>query len=59
MQNLVKYLGSVKEELLKVSWPTKDELVSATTLVVVFALVLSAIVWGFDQVISKIMGFVL
>ncbi len=59
MRNIVSYLSAVKQEMLKVSWPTKDELVSATTLVVVFALVLSGVVWGFDQVISKVIGFIL
>jgi len=59
MRKMIGYLSAVKEEMLKVSWPTKDELVSATTLVVVFALILSGVVWVFDQVISKVIGFIL
>lgn len=59
MQKIVGYLKEVKSEMQKVSWPTKDELVQTTSLVVVFSLVLSVIVLGFDQVVSKLVGLLL
>jgi preprotein translocase subunit SecE len=59
MQKIIGYLNEVKSEMSKVSWPTKDELVQTTSLVVTFSLVLSVIIWGFDQVISKLVGFLL
>ena len=59
MQSLINYLGAVKAEMGKVSWPSKDEVVSATSLVVVFAVVLSLIVSGFDKIASEILKIVL
>ncbi len=42
----------------KVSWPSKDEVVSATSLVIVFAVALSLIVFGFDRIISRILELI-
>ncbi len=61
VQKFIEYLASVRQEMMKVTWPTKDELVSATTLVVVFAVVVSLVVWGIDEaanalVYSRITG---
>jgi len=58
MRSLIDYLGSVKAEMLKVSWPSKDEVVSATSLVVVFAMALSLIVFGFDKISSRILELI-
>lgn len=45
-----RFLGEVKAELIKVAWPTKDEVI-ASTWVVVFAVAITS-VWIFaaDQV---------
>ncbi len=49
MKKVVEYFVGVKDEMSKVTWPTKDEVVQATILVVVFSLVLSLIVMAFDM----------
>lgn len=49
MQKFLGYLSSVKMEMSKVTWPTKDEVVATTTLVVVFAIVVALFVWGCDK----------
>jgi len=59
MKKIIAYLVAVKEEMGKVIWPSKDELVQATTLVVSFALVLSLIIYGFDLAIGFVVGKVL
>jgi len=59
MKKIIAYLSAVKDEMGKVTWPSKDELVQATTLVVSFALVLSLIVYGFDLAIGFVVGKVL
>ncbi len=60
MKKVFDYLAAVKEEMGKVTWPSKDEVVQSTTLVVSFALILSLIVYGFDFVVgtavNKILG---
>jgi preprotein translocase subunit SecE len=59
MHSVVRYLKNVVAEMKLVSWPKRDDVVSATVLVVVFALVMAAVVWGVDKVITALIGFVL
>ncbi len=59
MKAITEYLAGVKDEMGKVTWPSKDEVVQATTLVVVFALVLSLVVAGFDTLVALVVGKIL
>lgn len=59
MNRLVKYFKDVVAEMKMVTWSTREELISATTLVVVFALVMALVVWGIDQILSFVIGFVI
>lgn len=45
--------------MVKVSWPKRDEVTSATTLVIVFSIILALVVWGFDLILSRILGYLL
>jgi preprotein translocase SecE subunit len=45
VKGVVRFLGEVKAELIKVAWPTKDEVI-ASTWVVVFAVAITS-VWIF------------
>jgi preprotein translocase SecE subunit len=42
-----------------VSWPDRDNVVSATILVLTFAVVMAVVVWGIDKIISALIGLVL
>jgi len=59
MQRMVKYFQDVVAEMKMVTWPARDEVVSATVLVVVFSIVMALVVWGIDEVISAIIGLAL
>jgi len=59
MNRIVKYLKDVVAEMKMVTWSTRDEVVSATTLVVVFALVMAVVVWSIDKILAAIIGLVL
>ena len=52
MKKIFEYFQGVRQEMMKVTWPSKDEVVSHTALVVVFALVLSLVVGAFDFVLQ-------
>lgn len=43
------YLSEVMLELKKVTWPSWDETKRGTMVVILFAFVLSAFIWGSDQ----------
>lgn len=59
MNKLIQYFKGVQSEMAKVSWPNRSEVTSATTLVVAFSVVFSVVVWIFDQILTRIMGFLL
>ena len=54
MRKIVEFFQGVRLEMSKVTWPNKQEVISHTTLVIVFALVLSLVVFGFDSVVRII-----
>ncbi|MGM0547323.1 MAG: preprotein translocase subunit SecE [Bacteroidota bacterium] len=55
MNKIIEYLEDVRKEMKKVSWPDQDELVDYTIVVVVFTIILSAFIFGIDQVYSTIL----
>ena len=59
MQRIAKYFRDVVAEMKMVTWSSRDEVVSATVLVVVFAIIMALVVWGVDEVLVKVIGFVL
>jgi len=59
MQRLVKYFRDVVAEMKMVTWPTRDEILAATVLVVVFAIVMALVVAGIDVVIERVIGLVI
>jgi preprotein translocase subunit SecE len=59
MNKLFGYLKDVRTEMAKVSWPTREEVVGGTTLVVVLSLAMAVVVKLFDLVLSKLLGLLL
>jgi len=47
----------VQKEMKKVSWPSQDELVDYTIVVVIFTIVLSLFIFAVDQVFSTVLEF--
>jgi len=48
-----QFLREVRQELRKVNWPTRQELVAYTVVVLVSVIVLTSFVFGLDFVFSK------
>jgi len=59
MQKFIQYLKDVRAEMIKVSWPTRNELFGATLLVIVLSLIMAVYVYTCDQVINRIVGMLL
>jgi preprotein translocase subunit SecE len=59
MQKFIQYLKDVRAEMIKVSWPTRNELFGATLLVIVLSLIMAVYVYACDQVINRIVGMLL
>ncbi|WP_026481805.1 preprotein translocase subunit SecE [Agromyces subbeticus] len=52
------FIRQVIAELKKVVTPTRKELLSFTTVVLVFVVIMMAIVWAFDQVFGWVVLYV-
>ena len=46
------------DELRKVVWPTKKQMITYTSVVLVFVVVLVTMVWGFDLGMQKLMNWI-
>ena len=47
------------DELSKVTWPDRDQLKSATMVVIVFVILISAIIWIMDVVSRWLIGLIM
>ncbi|EQB64032.1 MAG: hypothetical protein RBG1_1C00001G1611 [candidate division Zixibacteria bacterium RBG-1] len=58
-QKFIRFLKEVRLELTKVTWPTKDELIGSTVVVIILSLILSAFVGLVDLGLSNISRLIL
>jgi preprotein translocase subunit SecE len=49
-----QFLREVRQEMKRVNWPTRQELVAYTVVVLVSVTVLTSLVFGLDYVFSKV-----
>jgi preprotein translocase subunit SecE len=52
-----QYLGEVRGELRKVAWPTREEVLNSTLVVLVAVAFLTGLIFGFDFVSAKFVLF--
>ena len=53
------FFSETKQELAKVNWPTRDELIGSTMLVIVVTLILAAYVFIIDVALGFLMRVVI
>jgi preprotein translocase SecE subunit len=58
-RKLVAYLGDVRVEMAKVTWPTRAEMMESAKIVLVLSLVLAIAVFAVDRVLSLALQMVL
>ncbi|MCK4395795.1 preprotein translocase subunit SecE [candidate division WOR-3 bacterium] len=59
MGQIIQFLREVKIELIKVTWPKRDELLGSTTVVLILSLILSIFIGIADTIISRVVIFIL
>jgi len=57
--NPVVFLNEVKTELAKVIWPTKQETIKLTIIVIVISLIIGVYIGGIDFILTNITDFLL
>ena len=55
----INYLNEVKLEMLKVTWPTRDQTMKMVLLVLIVSVVTGAFLGAWDYLLSRIIGAVL
>ena len=57
--NLFRFLGEVKAEMKKVTWPTKKELVTYTGVTGIAVVIVCALVWICDTIFARLFQLIL
>jgi preprotein translocase subunit SecE len=52
-----QFLTEVRGELRKVAWPTRQEVINSTIVVLIAVVVMTALIFGFDYVSAKFVLF--
>ncbi|MFZ5433385.1 MAG: preprotein translocase subunit SecE [Calditrichota bacterium] len=51
-KKLINYLGLVRTEMAKVTWPTRAEMMESTRIILVLSFIIAAAVFIVDRVLS-------
>jgi len=51
---IAQFLTATRAEMKKVTWPTRDELVKATRMILIFSIVLGVLIGWMDWLLAKI-----
>lgn len=55
---LIKFIREVRNELKRVSWPSRDDVRESTTVVIVVVLVLAVFIGLVDRALSYLVSFI-
>jgi len=55
----LQFLKEVREELGRVTWPTKDEVIEATIGVILFCAVISVYFWILDSIFAQALRLII
>lgn len=57
--SVTSFLSETKVELKKVTWPTKQELISNTVVVIIAVILCAALIWMIDSIFSVLFRMIL
>jgi len=57
-RRLVKFIKEVRNELKRVSWPSREEIRGSTTVVIVIVLLLAVFIGLVDRALTYLVSFV-
>ena len=58
-KKIVKFFKDIRNELKKVIWPTKSQLINSTISVLMICFLIGAVIWVSDAVLAKIVDWTL
>ena len=57
-QKITRFLNEVRQEMAKVSWPSRTELRGSTIIVIVVSMIFAVFIYAVDQVLSNILNII-
>jgi preprotein translocase subunit SecE len=58
-EKISTFISEVRAEFTRVIWPTRDDLINSTTVVVVFSVIFSLFIGVFDLILSFVRGILI
>ena len=58
-RRISNFLAGVKQEMSKVSWPTREELIGSTYVVIIISGILAVYIFVLDTILSNILKLIL
>ncbi|MBI4429108.1 MAG: preprotein translocase subunit SecE [Ignavibacteriales bacterium] len=58
-EKILNFFRDVRKEMEKVTWPTREELMESTKIVIIVSLIISVFTYVVDFVVSKAMQSIL
>ncbi len=58
-EKIIGFFQDVTKEMEKVTWPTREELMESTKVVIIVSLIISLFTWVVDFAVSKAMSAIL
>lgn len=56
-QKLLAFIKSAVTELRKVVWPTRQETMQVSVIVIIMVIIMSLILWGFDMILFNLIAW--
>lgn len=56
---MFKFLGEVRSEIQKVTWPTRNETITLTIIVVIISFIVGLYLGGLDLIFTKMLEFLI
>jgi preprotein translocase subunit SecE len=57
--SVIAFVRQVRDEMNQVTWPTKDQTIRLTTIVIVVTVVVGAYLGALDYLFTKLMGLII
>jgi preprotein translocase subunit SecE len=58
-KKVVRFFADIRNELKKVVWPTRKQLINSTVSVLLICLIIGAIIWVSDAILGQVIGWTL
>jgi len=58
-RRIAGFLSDVKQEMSKVSWPSREELIGSTYVVLILSGIMAVYIFGIDTLLSNILKLLL